>query len=83
MQSNIVRNSSTGEEEEVPGYEVYNHHYSAFIKGVMRAFFGTGFSTDFALEDAIGSHACSLEALAFVQPMPFVSAICSSYQLPL
>jgi hypothetical protein len=31
------------------------------------------FGQIFALEDAIGSHACSLEALAGVSPMPFLS----------
>jgi hypothetical protein len=32
------------------------------------------------LEDAIGSHACSLEALASVRPMAFLSDVHSSYR---
>jgi hypothetical protein len=42
------------------------------------------FSIEFVtLEDAIGSHACSLEALACVRPMAFLSSVHSSYRLPL
>jgi hypothetical protein len=33
------------------------------------------FRQDFALEDAIGSHACSLEALTCVWPMAFLSGV--------
>jgi hypothetical protein len=33
------------------------------------------FEEDFALEDAIGSHACPLEALACVRPMAFLSGV--------
>jgi hypothetical protein len=41
------------------------------------------FSTEFTLEDAIGSHACSLEALLCVRPMAFLSCVLSSYQFTL
>ena len=30
---NIVRNNSLGKEEEVPAYELYNHHYSGSMSG--------------------------------------------------
>jgi hypothetical protein len=39
------------------------------------------FRQKFTLEDAIGSHACSLEALACVCPMAFLSGV--RYLLPL
>jgi len=35
------------------------------------------------LEYAIGSHTCSLEALACMRPMTFLSGVCSSYRLAL
>jgi hypothetical protein len=37
----------------------------------------------FALDDAIGSHACSLEVSKSVWPMPFLSVVHSSYRLAL
>lgn len=30
---NIVRTGSDGKEEEVPAYELYNHHYSGSMSG--------------------------------------------------
>jgi hypothetical protein len=41
------------------------------------------FRLEFTLEDAIGSHACSLEALAGVRPMAFLSGVHFSYQFTL
>jgi hypothetical protein len=41
------------------------------------------FRQKFTLEDAIGSHACSLEALPCVQPMAFLSSVHSSYRFTL
>jgi hypothetical protein len=41
------------------------------------------FEQRFALEDGIGSHACSLEALACMQPMEFLSGVHSSYRVAL
>jgi hypothetical protein len=42
------------------------------------------FRLKFTLEDAIGSHACLLEALACVRPMElFISGVLSSYRLVL
>jgi hypothetical protein len=42
-----------------------------------------GVTLKVTLEDAIGSHACSLEALACMQPMAFISGVHSSYKLTL
>jgi hypothetical protein len=44
---------------------------------------GARFRHKFTLEDAIGSHACSLEALACMWPMAFLSGIHASYRLAL
>jgi hypothetical protein len=41
------------------------------------------FSDKFTLGDAIGSHACSLEALTCVWPMAFLSGVHSSYRFTL
>jgi catalase (peroxidase I) len=41
------------------------------------------FRLEFSLEATIGSHACSLEALTCVCPMPFLSGVHFSYQLTL
>jgi hypothetical protein len=41
------------------------------------------FEQQCALEDAIDSHACSLEALASMRPMTFPSGVHSSYRLTL
>jgi hypothetical protein len=49
------------------------------INGIVRGFFRQRFT----LEDAVGSHACSLEALACVQPMAFLSGAHSSYRVAL
>jgi hypothetical protein len=42
-----------------------------------------GFRQKFSLEDAIGSHACSVEALASVWLIAFLSGVHSSYRLAL
>jgi hypothetical protein len=41
------------------------------------------FRQKFALDDASGSHACSLEALACVRPMAFLSGVHSTYRFTL
>jgi hypothetical protein len=45
--------------------------------------YGARFRRKVPLEDTIGSHTCSLEALACVRPIAVLSGVCSSYQLAL
>jgi hypothetical protein len=52
-------------------------HITSFV----RVGCGARFRQAFTLEDAIGSHACSLEALACVCSMPFLSEVHSFYRL--
>jgi hypothetical protein len=64
---------------------VFNHGFCcARVSSIgLRLLYGARFRQESTLEDAIGSHAGSLEALARVRPMVFISGVYASYRLAL
>jgi hypothetical protein len=64
--------------EECMKYDECDTYNPFFLEGTVRVF-----RQKFTLEDAIGPHTCSLEALAGACPMAFISEVHFSYRLTL